>query len=581
MSYQPAVSDAQLRATPLPVSGTVAVTGAYQATQPVSIATMPTTPVTGTFWQATQPVSGTVSVSGSVAVTGTFWQATQPVSGTVTVGNASLAVTGTFFQATQPVSIAATVSVSGPLTDAQLRAAAVPVSLTSTTITGTVAATQSGTWNIGSITTLPALPAGTNQIGTVGIYDTELNYAWGTTALRDRLVAERYTILADSIADGFAPIWTTTTASGGTATVTTGEGILDTSANATGSAQMTSTAPAYYPGQVAWLNSAIRFNDTGSVGNIRRVGAFTVSGTTPQNGFAYELDGTTLYVASYKSGVATRVASASWIVPYTLDLNYVQLEIRWTSNSAWFYVNNTLRHTLSGGATAITGTLNFPITLQSINTSGTTSRQLIVRNIGMGRFGEPEITPVAINNEPSATFKGRVATFRTPGRAGTAGQKLFALHNATGSTRVVRVNKLFVDKVETVVKAVTVLPPVIRAHRFTVLPTNGTVLTKVAKDTALSSNASVVATGDASADGTGSATTLTVTIPAGSCVAQEFAPRLITAAGYEVADRIALLDNETIVLRALEGIVVFLDYVLATQNPTTDMWTVTCDWWEV
>lgn len=34
-----------------------------------------------------------------------------------------------------------------------------PVSLTSTTITGTVAATQSGTWNIGTVTTLPALPA--------------------------------------------------------------------------------------------------------------------------------------------------------------------------------------------------------------------------------------------------------------------------------------------------------------------------------------------------------------------------------------------------------------------------------------
>ena len=29
----------------------------WQATQPVSIASMPTTPVTGTFWQTTQPVS--------------------------------------------------------------------------------------------------------------------------------------------------------------------------------------------------------------------------------------------------------------------------------------------------------------------------------------------------------------------------------------------------------------------------------------------------------------------------------------------------------------------------------------------
>ncbi len=73
--------------------------------------------VTGTFWPATQPVSGTVAVSNfpsSQAVTGTFWQATQPVSGSVTatcsgtvaVSNfpATQAVTGTFWQTTQPVS---------------------------------------------------------------------------------------------------------------------------------------------------------------------------------------------------------------------------------------------------------------------------------------------------------------------------------------------------------------------------------------------------------------------------------------------------------------------------------------------
>jgi hypothetical protein len=45
----------------------------------------------------------------------------------------SFPVTGTFWQATQPV--------SGPLTDTQLRASAVPVSMTSTTITGSVAVT--------------------------------------------------------------------------------------------------------------------------------------------------------------------------------------------------------------------------------------------------------------------------------------------------------------------------------------------------------------------------------------------------------------------------------------------------------
>jgi hypothetical protein len=79
---------------------------------------MPSTPVTGTFWQATQPVSGTVTVgNASLAVTGTFYQATQPVSGTF--WQATQPVSGTFWQATQPV--------SGPVTDAQLRATAVPV----------------------------------------------------------------------------------------------------------------------------------------------------------------------------------------------------------------------------------------------------------------------------------------------------------------------------------------------------------------------------------------------------------------------------------------------------------------------
>lgn len=55
------VTDAQLRATAVPVAGTF-----WQTTQPVS----------GTFWQATQPVS----IAATVAVSGTFWQATQPVS---------------------------------------------------------------------------------------------------------------------------------------------------------------------------------------------------------------------------------------------------------------------------------------------------------------------------------------------------------------------------------------------------------------------------------------------------------------------------------------------------------------------
>ena len=38
--------------------------------------------------------------------------------------------------------------------------------------------------------------------------------------------------------------------------------------------------------------------------------------------------------------------------------------------------------------------------------------------------------------------------------------------------------------------------------------------------------------------------------------------------------------DELITLNALEGVVVFADYVLATQNPITDMWIVGCKWTE-
>ncbi len=185
------------------------------------------------------------------------------------------------------------------------------------------------------------------------------------------------------------------------------------------------------------------------------------------------------------------------------------------------------------------------------------------------------------SSESAATFRGRVSTFRTLGRAGTAGQKIFALHNATGSTKTVHINQLFVDVANTAAIVVGTVPVVIRVHRFTAIPTGGTALTKASKDSALTANASITAWGDASADGTGSATTLTVTIPAGNLLSQEFSPRIITAAGIEFFDRTEFLEGKDVVLRALEGIVIFLDYTVAAANPVTSHWTAGADWYEV
>lgn len=153
------LTDDELRATPVPISGSV-VGSFYPETQPVSgsVSVVGTVPVSGTFWQDTQPVSGTV------AVTGTFYQDTQPVSGSVSVVG-TVPVSGTFYQDTQPIS--GSVSIVGTPT--------VNVSsleMTSGSLSGSLPAGDNNIGNMdivtmpnvvmssGSITSLPSVTIG-------------------------------------------------------------------------------------------------------------------------------------------------------------------------------------------------------------------------------------------------------------------------------------------------------------------------------------------------------------------------------------------------------------------------------------
>lgn len=140
------------------------------ATQPVSLATAPTTPVTGTFWQATQPISGTVTANTGLSqpLTDTQLRAASVPISQATAANLNATVVGsgsfTAAQATasnlkaqaqlldsagslltyaatgtagtpasdvvsvQGVSSGVAIAVSGPVTDTQLRASSIPVS---------------------------------------------------------------------------------------------------------------------------------------------------------------------------------------------------------------------------------------------------------------------------------------------------------------------------------------------------------------------------------------------------------------------------------------------------------------------
>ncbi len=108
-------TDAQMRAAPIPISGTVTVNVGLTDTQ---LRATPL-PVSGTFYQATQPVSGT------------FWQATQPVSAAALPlpSGASTEATLALIKAkTDNLDVALSTRAVTGLTDTQLRAVAVPVS---------------------------------------------------------------------------------------------------------------------------------------------------------------------------------------------------------------------------------------------------------------------------------------------------------------------------------------------------------------------------------------------------------------------------------------------------------------------
>jgi hypothetical protein len=240
--------------------------------------------------------------------------------------------------------------------------------------------------------------------------------------------------------------------------------------------------------------------------------------------------------------------------------------------------NEVMLVTNGAGTTSWTVTRGIDNTAAVAHPSGVTVSQVVAVQ---------RVEPV--HGSKQVSYLGRVSTFRTPGRAGTAGQTLFALHNGSGSPVLVDVHKLNVDLVSAAAAGVapTVIPPIIRAWRFTTAPTNGTALSKNPENSALSSSSSVTVSGDASADGTGSSSALTVSRPAGAILTQEFAPRILvvgTSAStfYEPLDRTTFFENEdeVVTLRAGEGVCIFADYTAAAANPTTNHWLITCRWVE-
>lgn len=191
---------------------------------------------------------------------------------------------------------------------------------------------------------------------------------------------------------------------------------------------------------------------------------------------------------------------------------------------------------------------------------------------------DPWVQFVAIQKDRIESYAGRACSFRIPGAAGTAGQKLASIYNASGSSVLVDVETVALDVYQTAARVVE--PPVARLYRISGgAPTGGAAIPKVAMDTSLSSSASVTMLQGASAEKTAAA--ITATVAASGLLTQEPVARALTLVGYEQFDRIEFIDDDRpITLRADQGLVLHLDYSVATSNPVTDMYTVVFRWSE-
>ena len=347
---------------PLAVSGTVSV-GNFPATQPVSgsvsVSNFPATQaVTGTFFQATQPVSGTVSVGNfpaSTTVDGTVdvgnFPATQTVDGSVSVSNfpATQAVTGTFYQATQPVS-------------------------------GTVTANQG---------TSPWVVSSTGGSTNVASFPTTSTDAFGR--LR---VSEPFTMFDSSFRYGDNQLWSTATATGGTATYNTAQGLEDlnvTTASGSSVQRQTTKVFAYQPGKSLLVMTT--FVCAAPKANLdQKVGYYN-----SDNGYFLEQDGLTTYFVerSAVSGAVTntRVAQSAWNVDpmdgtgpsgITLDISKAQIlwmDLEWLGVgtvkmgfviNGTFYICHEWDHANLVTSTYIT-TASLPLSCEITNTGDTAS----------------------------------------------------------------------------------------------------------------------------------------------------------------------------------------------------------------
>lgn len=218
----------------------------------------------------------------------------------------------------------------------------------------------------------------------------------------------------------------------GSGTGTVGSGIITlatgTTANSTVALQSTKVQR-YITGNDTRVVVIAAFGDTGTTNNVRRIGIYGAN-----DGYFFQLSGTTFSLVSRKSAVDTAVNNGSFNglngTSYTVDTNYHRFEIHYTLGRSYFYIDDKLIHAANFGATVLTANMQFPWQVENINSGGSTSNvSLFVRGWTTHSIGADTLVP------DHYVLNG-VAETRTLKQGGGRLQRILATSPGTGNQTI-------------------------------------------------------------------------------------------------------------------------------------------------
>lgn len=221
--------------------------------------------------------------------------------------------------------------------------------------------------------------------------------------ISDLFVVQRISIIADNFRQtgGLDTIlWGVANTGTGASAVTNSRLELTTGTTANSSTKTTSNINGrLISGSHQVFRVGVQLLNNGDTNCVKRWGVYD-----DNNGYFFELDGTSLYAVSRQSGTDTRVLSTSWSAVSNFALEATggshRYEIAYFGNTALFGVDGDVYHKMSGtvGGLPRTATVNFPNRFEIFNKNGAAvNNSLYITGTSQQRYGPDQASPRFLN----------------------------------------------------------------------------------------------------------------------------------------------------------------------------------------